>query len=215
MLNGKGYVGFTSNFGRRLRQHKKLALDNKGHAVHMAIRKYGWDNFVAEELYYSHNKQHTLEMENYFIDLHETKGDKGYNITRGGQQGCPSLKEEKLIAHRKRMKDPEIRRKISESLKGKAIGNRRPGFKHSEKTKIKMKTSNKGKSSEHQRSVSKEIMQGNQHAVGHTHTQEWKERQSEYMKNRDHSYKIGRKHSVEHKEKIREAMKRYRASVQK
>jgi group I intron endonuclease len=52
-LNGKGYVGFTSNFQRRLRQHKKTASDGIGQAIHAAIRKYGWEAFQAEELYVS------------------------------------------------------------------------------------------------------------------------------------------------------------------
>jgi hypothetical protein len=58
-------------------------------------------------------------------------------------------------------------------------------------------------------------MKGNKHAFGHTHTDECKQAQSEYMKNRDHSYKVGRVHTPEHREKIRlaniEAWKRRRA----
>ena len=77
-----------------------------------------------------------------------------------------------------------------------------------------MKISNQGKGgSEHQRVVVSEMMQGNKHAVGYTHTEEWKQRQSDYMKNRDHSYKVGKHHSLEHKQKISEAMKAYRQSL--
>lgn len=86
-VNGKGYIGFTKNFRLRLRQHKNTALKGKGHAIHAAIRKYGWENFIKEEIYYSIDKQHALEMEDVFIDLNETKGVGGYNITRGGQFG--------------------------------------------------------------------------------------------------------------------------------
>ena len=87
IVNGKGYIGFTSDFKRRLREHKKTASKGQGQAIHAAIRKHGWENFVAEELYYSYDKQHTLDFEDHFINLYETKGLKGYNITRGGQSG--------------------------------------------------------------------------------------------------------------------------------
>jgi group I intron endonuclease len=87
--NGKGYVGYTSDIQRRMREHKKTAGKGNGQAIHAAIRKYGWDSFVMETLFRSADKQQTLAMENQFIVLHETKGAKGYNLTRGRQQGPP------------------------------------------------------------------------------------------------------------------------------
>lgn len=88
--NGKGYVGFTKEIKRRMRQHKDTAKSGKGSAIHAAIRKYGWQTFQVEELYRSENKEQTLEMEDTFINLHETKGIKGYNLTRGGGKQGPS-----------------------------------------------------------------------------------------------------------------------------
>ena len=74
----------------------ETASKGQGQAIHAAIRKHGWENFVAEELYYSYDKQHTLEIEDVFIKLHETKGLKGYNITRGGQSGFSKEKTDRL-----------------------------------------------------------------------------------------------------------------------
>ena len=122
-VNGKGYIGFTKDFHKRMIDHNRTANKGTGQAIHAAIRKYGWENFIKEEIYYSIDKQHTLDMEDVFINLHETKGAKGYNVTRGGQQGPPKgyvrkpMTEEQLIRLRERMKDPEIRRKISERNK--------------------------------------------------------------------------------------------------
>ena len=202
-INGKGYVGYTSDIKRRMRQHKDAAAKRKGQAIHAAIRKYGWESFVVEELYRSEDKQQTLDMEDHFINLHETKGVKGYNITRGGQHGPGPLSEEQLEALRQRMKDPEIRRKISDGLKR----NQNCLGRHhvvSEAAREKMKISNRGKGgSDHQKEVARLAMLGNTHAAGHRHTEEWKQERSEYMKKRDHSYKVGRSHTPEHREKIR------------
>ena len=122
-INDKGYVGFTSNFKRRLREHKKTALKGQGQAVHAAIRKHGWDNFVAEELYYTLDKKHALEIEDYFISLYETKEVKGYNITRGGQSGppkgfkMPPMSEEtkRKISLAKQNPSEEIRQRLREA----------------------------------------------------------------------------------------------------
>ena len=192
--NGKGYIGYSNDIKRRMRQHKATALTGKGQAIHAAIRKYGWDSFVVKELYRNEDKKQTLEMEDHFINLHETKGVKGYNITRGGQQGPPKgfkrkpMTEEQLLRHRERMKDPEIRRRISEGTKGQQ---NRLGKSHvvSDITKEKMKITNRGKGSERQKEIAREFMMGNQHAKGHVCSDEHKRKISDYMKARDHSYK--------------------------
>ena len=151
-------------------------------------------------MYSSKNKLHALEMEDYFINLFETKGSSGYNITRGGQQGPPKgtkrkpLSEEQLLRRRERMKDPELRRKISEGVRacegrGANISKSKIGKPRSAETIEKMKISNRGKGSARQKEVAREIMKGNTHAKGLKHTEEYKQMMSDFMKNRDHSYK--------------------------
>ena len=87
--NKKNYIGYTHNPKLRLRQHRNTVKENKGSIIHKAIRKYGWPSFIFEELYCTFDKSHALEMEDVFINLYESKGPKGYNVTRGGQFGPP------------------------------------------------------------------------------------------------------------------------------
>lgn len=224
-INQKSYIGFTKNFHKRIIDHNRTANKGTGQAIHAAIRKYGWGNFVAEELYYSYDKQHTLDMEDQFINLYQTKGQYGYNITRGGQQGPPvgtkrlPLTEQQLIAHRERFKNSEIRRKISEGLKG---NKNKLGWKAPVETRDKQSAASKGRAGRTSDLYSPEevkkrsdAMKGNRHALGMSHTKEWKQNMSVFMKKRDHSYKIGRKQTAEQKQKISESMKKYRANIRK
>ncbi len=211
-INGKVYIGFTKNFQNRMNGHLYTANKGAGQAIHAAIRVYGWENFSKEELYYSTDKQHVLDMEDVFINLYEAKGTKGYNVTRGGQQGPPKgyvrkpMTEEQLIRLRERARDPEIRRKISEANKG---NHHKLGWKASDKTRAKQRKSSRGrlgrKQSDAERLYRSEIMAGNTIAQGHIHTSDWKHTHSEYMKKRDHSYKIGRHASSETKERMRQS----------
>lgn len=213
--NGKGYVGYTNNIQRRMREHKATALTGKGQAIHAAIRKYGWDAFVVEELYSNVDKQQTLVLEDHFIDLYETKGLKGYNITRGGQQGPPKgytrthMTEEQLESLRMRMKDPEIRQKISDGLRG---NKNKIGWVAPLETRQKQSSSLKGRPgrsfSAEERKHRSDFMMNNQFALGAIPSIEKRTRHSEYMQTRDHSYKIGVPHTEEHKKKISESMKR-------
>jgi group I intron endonuclease len=131
-INGKAYIGFTKNFMKRMWGHQNTSQKGVGQAIHYAIRKYGWDNFSKEELYYSTDKQHTLDMEDVFINLHETKGAKGYNITRGGQSGPPKGNKHQGPT------TEEWKRKIGASVHETLIGNkRRLGCKDSEETRNK------------------------------------------------------------------------------
>lgn len=80
-VNGKIYIGQTNNIKRRLQEHKHDKRKNK--PIHSAIRKYGWENFKVDTLYFGANYN---EMEKYYISLYETQNKtKGYNIVAGGQ----------------------------------------------------------------------------------------------------------------------------------
>lgn len=214
-INGKAYIGFTKNFMKRMWDHNRTANKGKGQAIHAAIRKYGWDNFSKEELYYSTDKQHALDMEDVFINLHETKGVKGYNVTRGGQQGPPKgyvrkpMTKEQLARFHDRAEDPEIRRKISEALRG---NKNRLGRPHvvTEKMKEKMSEAQKGHHppNEHQKEVARAFMKGNKYALGSKLSEERKQKLREAARNMDHSYKR-KPHSIEHRSKISEALDQY------
>jgi len=84
--NNKVYIGYTSNWTSRLRDHQ-TRFANIDTAFYHAIRKYGWDNFTYEVIYQSLDKDHTHKvMEEYFIREYNSHIDDGhgYNMSYGG-----------------------------------------------------------------------------------------------------------------------------------
>ena len=87
-INGKIYIGFTGKLvEERWAEHCKDAKSGSDFAIHRAIRKYGFENFVGEILYQSSYRKHCLtEMEPYFIREYKSyvTFENGYNMTIGG-----------------------------------------------------------------------------------------------------------------------------------
>lgn len=139
-VNGKSYIGYSSDWKSRKRMHKHNANTKKQNYIfHNAIRKYGFESFSWEILYQSKDKNHTLEeMEDLFINEYNTASPNGYNMKGGGVGGNLSS---------------DSRRKISESRTGmkftkehlKNLSISHTGKKHSEEQKIKISQSLKGK----------------------------------------------------------------------
>jgi group I intron endonuclease len=78
-INNDCYIGKTSDIKRRYKQHLSCASRNSQCYIHNAIRKYGKENFIIEEL------ETTTELEvnnreRYWIALLHPK----YNMTPGG-----------------------------------------------------------------------------------------------------------------------------------
>ena len=83
--NDKCYIGFDSNWPKRVKTHKQRVNEGSNCYFHNAIRKYGWESFQWEVLYQSLDKNHCLnEMESYFIQFYDSKNN-GYNMTFGGE----------------------------------------------------------------------------------------------------------------------------------
>lgn len=83
IITNKVYVGFTSNFKRRVRNHKSLYL-HKTTKLYTSIRKHGWECFQWKEIYNSTDKNHCLNsMEQYFIEFYDSI-NSGYNMNEGG-----------------------------------------------------------------------------------------------------------------------------------
>jgi len=86
-INNKIYIGFDSQWPKRMISHFYKFRSNKAKhsALHLAIKKYGWDNFKWEVIYQSKEKDHTLkEMEPLFIKEFQSFKN-GYNLTEGGE----------------------------------------------------------------------------------------------------------------------------------
>jgi group I intron endonuclease len=87
ILNGKIYIGFTSNYNYRKKSHKKSITNPKYKSIfHNALRKYGWNNFEWSIIFQSKNKNFCQSiMEPHFIQEYCSFGKNGYNMTRGGE----------------------------------------------------------------------------------------------------------------------------------
>jgi len=139
-INGKSYIGYSSDWKSRRRLHKHNADNNKkSYPFYNAIRKYGFNNFNWEVLYQSKDKLHTLEeMESFFICEYNTLTPNGYNMKTGGEGGNLSLESRKKISvgrigikfseehinnlrlsHLNKKHTEEQKQKISQTLKGK------------------------------------------------------------------------------------------------
>ena len=134
LINNKVYVGYDSNWPKRKYEHKQDSKTSE-QVFYRAIRKYGWENFHWEILYQSTEGLHTKNiMENYFIVEYNSyihfEDANGYNMTLGG---------EGTIGY---VHNNATKQKISENLKGKTKGVKKPP--RSEEYKSKMSKSKKG-----------------------------------------------------------------------
>lgn len=91
-INNKVYIGQTNNIKRRIQEHKH-DVKTKSH-IHRAIKKYGWESFSVEVLYYGPEYD---EEERKWVQYYDsTNKEKGYNITTGGisslGEGNPAAK---------------------------------------------------------------------------------------------------------------------------
>ncbi len=141
-LNGKGYVGITSQpLNWRINAHRSVSR-TKSYAIAKAIRRYGFENFTVETLF-EHDDYDVLKLkEVQLIIEHNTFGadGQGYNLTRGGdgtvgarltpeqsaalsasrkgRKASPETKAKLSAMRRGRSCSPETRAKIAASLKG-------------------------------------------------------------------------------------------------
>ena len=107
LLNSKKYVGYTSfDLKDRIARHLSDAKRGSKFLIHKAIRKYGWDNFKAEEIYMSRDEDHTRKfMEPFFVTEYRAFGQYGYNMTPGGDaHGTPT--RERISAAKKGKPQP-------------------------------------------------------------------------------------------------------------
>jgi group I intron endonuclease len=114
-INGKVYIGYTSNFKKRQQNH----INSKTNCVfHKAIRKYGYNNFKWQILYQSLEKNHTQKvMENYFIKENNSMLPQGYNTCPGGGGGYSSKKSIQNMIDNNPMFSEDTKNKVSNSMK--------------------------------------------------------------------------------------------------
>lgn len=130
-LTDMWYIGQTIDEKRRFKTHVDWAINKKdNNRFHNALRKYGLDKFVYCVLEDNVLKENLNMMEIDWIEYYDSYYS-GYNLTTGGDTNY--------------MVSEEIRRKISESHKGKKTWNSGKTNIYSDETKRKQSESHKGK----------------------------------------------------------------------
>lgn len=129
LQNGKSYIGWTIN-GTVRRYHVHLSQAKRGSPsiLHKAIRKYGKEAFVVEELYATRDIEHAKLMEAHFIQECNTfhEAGHGYNMTLGGDgvvgYPCSEYSKRRTSERMKGVpKSNEQRAKISAAHLGKVF----------------------------------------------------------------------------------------------
>jgi group I intron endonuclease len=120
ILNGKKYIGWTSDFTQRMYEHRNNAYNPQHQAYNFAlsraIRKYGWHNFSADILQEVELDSEAKLLEIKFIGESNThsRNGHGYNMTYGGD-GTYGLKHTKK--QRKANSLRNLGKKLSDSHK--------------------------------------------------------------------------------------------------
>ncbi len=82
LLNGKVYVGKTTQKpSRRFRKTNIIHYKNCS-AFYNALKSYGWDNFCTEVIACSLLIENLNEIEEYFINYYNSIAPNGYNLVR-------------------------------------------------------------------------------------------------------------------------------------
>lgn len=126
--SGKKYVGQTTSIKKRFENYRNLRRLTQI-KLSAAILKYGWDNFIKEEIEFINITQEELDgLEIEYIKKYDSFNN-GYNCTIGGSgKRIHNTEEERLIArkisqekHRELHLDKirEAKRKYSRSVRGK------------------------------------------------------------------------------------------------
>ena len=123
-VNGKCYVGQTSNFKQREYNWRCLKYSYTNKYIDEDRAKYGLDNWAVEVLTTADNREDAWEIEQRFINDYNTLWPNGYNIAKGGG-GSNGVRP-----------SDETRQKLSEERKGEK--NYFYGRKHTDETKEKL-----------------------------------------------------------------------------
>ena len=86
IINNKIYIGFTKDLSIRIKSHRHN-YKRKNTKFYNAIKKYGWNAFIWEIIYQSHDEDYCLNViEPLLISEYDTINN-GYNTCIGGERG--------------------------------------------------------------------------------------------------------------------------------
>ena len=91
-VNGKTYIGQTSDLERRKKEHLNKLKNKTHHNLHLqnSFNKYGEDNFVFKTIKRNIPKSQLNSLEQRYIKVFKSSNPKfGYNLTNGGESNTP------------------------------------------------------------------------------------------------------------------------------
>lgn len=138
VVNGKRYVGKTKRTVKeRFEQHVRDSV-RSDLPLHLAIKKYGCDQFAVSVLEECYDNDHANERERHWIAEYNTCHGQGYNATEGGDGVVGYVwSEEMRKKHGERYKgekNPNWGKPMPDHVKDKIKAKVR-GFKHTEDAK--------------------------------------------------------------------------------
>ena len=158
LINGKFYVGKD--------ERNKNDYLGSGLNLHRAIKKYGKENFIKETIEICSTREELIEREKYWIK--ETKAQElGYNIADGGWGGNTMCEENK--------------ERVINGFKGRKHTTESNEKRRTTREKRKQENPDVYKISEEQKQILSKTHKGK------VHSEEWREKQSEFMKKLYHS----------------------------
>lgn len=115
-VNAKLYYGQTTkSLEERIKQHRNSFVSGVDNHLYRAMRKYGWDKFHFHPILEVQTQGELDYWEEYYIAKDDTIRN-GYNMAKGGSINVmysDVIKER----HDRKMRSPEVRKKISDSMK--------------------------------------------------------------------------------------------------
>lgn len=154
LINGKVYIGKTvGTLDKRINKHYNYANRGSKTYFHLALIKYGFENFKWVILGHYDSNEELCDAEQGMIKYYRQKLKvKLYNMTDGGEglSGLILSEESRCKLSEAKKKyyhdNPEARKKISENQIGRIPWNKnKKGIhKHSEEVKKRMSESHKG-----------------------------------------------------------------------
>lgn len=115
-VNNKVYVGQTTkSLEHRIKEHRNSMVSGEDTHLYRAMRKYGWDKFHFNIIATASDQDTLNELESYFINKYDAI-HSGYNMAPGGSI---NVMKSSVVAekHNSVMRSPEVRQKISNSMK--------------------------------------------------------------------------------------------------
>lgn len=138
-FNGKVYIGQTTRkLEDRFYEHRR---EKSTSIIHKAIKKYGEENFIIEQLCIAFNQEDLNSAEKTAIKVFNSLVPNGYNLKSGGNIAGGEL-------------HPLIRKKISDKLKGRPSPNKGIPLTEEHKRKIGEKNKGRVKSEETRKKIS-------------------------------------------------------------